>query len=271
MKFIDASEMTYLEYFVRGNVKKGESVWMGDNWTGVDSSHDYGTIDAFGHNARADTVRTDVEFIHLLHERGANQGRHKYDLLTNAADAIGLFKGAYNIYKAKHPNKLISFYDQWDAIRLNTDSLDDFDALSKSSGGSNPNTRAWDFFMPKSYLTKPLREFEASIKYNVQWLRERSRLPIYLCAWHQTKQKNDNNSRYMSRVESDAYLGALQDSGADGVIWWAGKSEGIQTTDTTAPDGTTNTALKLKSWNHKSRYGSIESSWVEAFGNFQWD
>tara|TARA_Y100000310_G_C20454354_1_gene702318 strand:+ start:80 stop:871 length:792 start_codon:yes stop_codon:yes gene_type:complete len=263
MKFINASMMPRLDYFIRGPVVKGESVWMRQCWT--DEEPGYGEIDVDGHEIRAQGVKPDVEVIHLLHERGQYAGRDKYDILTDHEAAWSLFHLAYSIFKGEHPNKLIGFYDQWDAIRLSMLDTDIFDSFAPHSKDA---LRCFDFFMPSAYLNKSLREFAAQVRYQVEWLRSRSRAPIYLCAWHKGKGKGDGYARYLTPVEMDAYLDALQNSGADGVIWWAGRKEGINAMD---GEGSTNKALKLKAWNHKWRFGTYANAWAEAFNNYRWD
>jgi len=264
MKFINASMMPRLDYFVRGRSVPAESVWMDECWRDNQAA-DFGQIDEVGHTTRANEVSPDVEFIHLMHERGNSSGRHLYDILEHSADAFVLFQQAYKIFKNRHADKLIGFYDQYDALRLGHMGVDVFDRFAPHNKDS---LRCFDFFMPRAYLDAPLPEFVAAINYKVEWLRSRSRSPIYLCATHKTRPPGKKDFRYMSPAEMDVYLSVLQESGADGVIWWAWNVEG---TNNSNGEGTTNKSLKLKAWNHKWRYKQEENAWAEAFMDYTWE
>lgn len=261
MRFINASMMPNLDRHVQGEVTAGESVWQRECWNGANP--DYSEIDDAAHAERAREVGTDIEVIHLMHERGAGT-RQYYDIMNHTEEALELYNAAALHFRNACPWAAIGFYDQYDPVRQADIGLDALDGLNV------------DYLMPSAYLKGDLTEFAATINYQVAWLRARSRLPIYLCAWHMTKPRGvvgDDHSegwRYMSPAEMDGYLDALQLSGADGVLWWASSDEGIRGDEQSHAVGTTNNALLLKAWNHPYRYGEESSYWVEAFRNYHW-
>jgi len=253
MMLIDATNMPNFCRFLKGDVRTCDPVFMVE---GFDSeTEDRSVINVRKHEERALETPTGTYATFLMHEPGLKAGRDAYSIREKGQSAVDLYSQPYAIFKRVNPTSLVGYYNRWNPYDL---------AALDVSLFSNFEDDCCDYFAPSAYVKNiSLKEFAARIKFIVTWLKARSDKPVYLCAWHMTEQKGQPR-RYMNVFEMDAYLMALQESGADGVIWWAGWSEGIR------GDNITNNFLYYEYWNDRKRYGHVESAWAESFLNVRW-
>lgn len=255
MKFINGSMMPWLDEFV-DNPEPGHFSWMEEFFE--TPSADRSVIDPERHRAVFSTIPSSVKYCMPGHEVGTAAGREAYDLVREPVTALSLFIQVLQIARGERSDIQYGFYNLLQAEAHDDAAMDVLDELAH-----------WvDFFAPNAYLRqKSMPEFAARLKLRVAWLKQRwPKKPVYLTAWHKIGYGHWNG-QYMPPSTMYAYIEALRDSGADGVFWWAGSSEGI-----TAPDGegTTNAALRVKHWNHPDRYNNWRADWAEVLKQYTW-
>lgn len=271
-KFVNGSHMPNLDPFVTnggapGSALRAEAKWMEEFWDQSNGIPDYGVIDREGHRRVAQTIPPGTHYVHMMHEVGLFHGRQHYDFEADPNRAADLFIEAVTEFREGLPDHLrrphwytkISFYDLFDAQTLADEAfVRAYDRVAE----------VLDFFMPGCYLNTPhIDEFAALVRYRVKWLKSRwPEKEVLLCATHRSKYGARRNE-VMTPIEMHAYIQALRASGADGLIWWAGWTEGEKALDQTT---TVDTALMHKHWNHPFRWRNGVADWAEALRHYDW-
>lgn len=239
-------------------VTPGNFTWMVEYWTGADRSHDYSIIDEPQHRNVFRSFSDDISHFLLPHEAGLNQGRLDWDLEANEIQAAINYTELLRIGKEEKPNALLGVYGLLTADDHARVSMSLLDWIAESV----------DYLAPKAYMReKSLPEFRAKLKQRVAWCKQRwPDKPVYLCSWHKLG-FGFWDGQYLSPPAMYAYIEACRDSGADGLMWWAGQSEGVRASDGI---GTTNLALEWKANNHPHRWNNWSADWAEVLRQFEW-